>query len=178
MRSKYDERRNCPWSFYKICHCLLCLTVDRTSKFTFFLQLIQSLKAITESAAADMRKVKEEARKEVLAMRAEADTTAKIVRKLEAERDSNLFLQKDFDTLKLKNEELQEKIKRQDQYMKSRLLKDKTNFNSTSLCTPEPSDPIYRPPSARAIADAASASSLVGVTSEIRSSGPTAKCIR
>lgn len=34
---------------------------------------------------------------------------------------------KEIDTLKLKNIELEEKIKRQDSYMKNRLLKDKTN---------------------------------------------------
>mmetsp|Transcript_9124 Transcript_9124/g.8992 ORF Transcript_9124/g.8992 Transcript_9124/m.8992 type:complete len:405 (-) Transcript_9124:173-1387(-) len=70
----------------------------------------------------------------------------------ENEKEVKACQQKEIDFLKLKNAELDEKIKRQDSYMKSRLLKDKTNVNPNALCTPEPSASCYRPPSARALA--------------------------
>jgi hypothetical protein len=69
----------------------------------------------------------------------------------ENEKEVKACQQKEIDFLKLKNAELDEKIKRQDSYMKSRLLKDKTNVNPNALCTPEPSASCYRPPSARYI---------------------------
>jgi hypothetical protein len=57
------------------------------------------------------------------------------VQKLEQEKEKLLISRRDMDQLKAKNMELEDKIHRQDQYMKNRLLKDRTN----SLHAPESS---------------------------------------
>ena len=49
------------------------------------------------------------------------------VQSLEAERENHLLHKRDIDALRARNIELEDKIKRQDQYMKNRLLKDRSN---------------------------------------------------
>ena len=131
-----------------------------------------------EISLANEKSLKEESRAAALLIKADADLISLRLSKMEAERDVNASYQKDIVTLKMKNADLEEKIKRQVQYMKSRLLKDKSNINSTSLYAPEPSEPSYRPPSARAIAIAATAASMTGPTTEVRASGPSVKSMR
>jgi hypothetical protein len=126
------------------------------------------LSRVEKECRVEMNRIESESRTEVLCAKEEADTLSKKVKKLEEERDLTLSYRKDLDIFRLKNTELEEKIKRQDQYLKSRLLKDKTNYNSSSLCTPEPSEPCYRPPSARAIAANAANAANLTVTTEIR----------
>ncbi len=47
--------------------------------------------------------------------------------KLEAEKEKYLISRREIDTIRAKNMELEDKIQRQEQYMKNRLLKDRTN---------------------------------------------------
>lgn len=109
------------------------------------------MEALLESAAVDSRALQEERRADNSRNKLEVEGLVKKLRVLEKERDLLLLQRNETDLLKVKNGELEEKIKRQDQYMKSRLLKDKSNFGN-SLCAPEPSEPSYRPPTSRALA--------------------------
>lgn len=143
-----------------------------------FQQLKQNLKSFMENSVVNEKKVKDESLAAALLIKADADLVLLKLSKMEAEREVNASYQKDIMTLKMKNADLEEKIKRQDQYMKNRLLKDKSNFNSAALCTPAPSESSYRPPSARAIADAATAATITAPSTEIRASGPSVRAMR
>ena len=109
------------------------------------------MEALLETSAADSRALQEEHRVDICRSKLEVEGLVKKLRGLEKEKDMLLLQKNDMDLLRVKNCELEEKIKRQDQYMKSRLLKDKSNF-SNSLCAPEPSEPSHRPPTSRALA--------------------------
>ena len=109
------------------------------------------MEALLESSAADRRALEEERRADISRNKLEIEELMKKFRGLEKEKDMLLLQRNEMDILRVKNCELEEKIKRQDQYMKSRLLKDKSNFGN-SLCAPEPSEPSYRPPTSRALA--------------------------
>lgn len=104
-----------------------------------------------ESSAVDNRALQEERRADITQNKLVVDGLMKKLRGLEKEKEMLLLQQNDMELLMVKNSELEEKIKRQDQYMKSRLLKDKSNIGN-SLCAPEPSEPSYRPPTSRALA--------------------------
>lgn len=109
------------------------------------------MEALLDSSAVDNRALQEERRADITQNKLVVDGLMKKLRGLEKEKEMLLLQQNDMELLRVKNSELEEKIKRQDQYMKSRLLKDKSNFGN-SLCAPEPSEPSYRPPSSRALA--------------------------
>lgn len=121
-----------------------------------------SIVTLTETAAKENKRVQEVYRAELARFKAEAESAIKKARKLEAEREVHLTQLKEMELLRVTSSELEDKIKRQDQYMKSRLLKDKTNMSSSAQCPPEPSEPSYRPPSARALAFAASTGTSTG----------------
>ena len=118
--------------------------------FVYLSQLNQKMEALLESAAVDSKALQEERRADNSRNKLEVEGLVKKLRVLEKEKDLLLLQRNETDLLKVKNGELEEKIKRQDQYMKSRLLKDKGNFGN-SLCAPEPSEPSYRPPTSRAL---------------------------
>lgn len=109
------------------------------------------MEALLESSAVDNRALQEERRADISQNKLVVDGLMKKLRGLEKEKEILLLQQNDMELLRVKNSELEEKIKRQDQYMKSRLLKDKSNIGN-SLCAPEPSEPSYRPPTSRALA--------------------------
>jgi hypothetical protein len=113
----------------------------------------QTITALVESKAEEKRLLEEECTAKVTAAMNQLEAAGRKLRKLEAEKALSVSNCKEAEALKLKNSDLEEKIRRQDHYMKSRLLKDKTNLHSSSsaLCAPVPSEPSYRPPSARAL---------------------------
>lgn len=121
-----------------------------------------SIVTLTETATKENKRVQEVYRAELARFKSEAESAIKKARKLEAEREVHLLQLKEMDLLRVTSSELEDKIKRQDQYMKSRLLKDKTNMSSSAQCPPEPSEPSYRPPSARALAFVASTGTSTG----------------
>ncbi len=55
------------------------------------------------------------------------ESTLQKLKRIESDRDRNLSERREHDILKAKYATLEDKIKRQEAYMKSRLLKDKTN---------------------------------------------------
>lgn len=118
---------------------------------TLYPQLNQTITALVESKAEEKRLLEEECLAKVTAVMIQYESAGRKLRKLEAEKALTTSNYKEFEALKLKNSDLEEKIRRQDQYMKSRLLKDKSNLHSSALCAPVPSEPSYRPPSARAL---------------------------
>lgn len=117
----------------------------------FLTQLNQTIAALVERSAEERRLLEEEHNVKVTGTMNQLESAGRKLRKLEAEKALTVSNYKEADALRLKNSDLEEKIKRQDQYMKSRLLKDKTNIHSNALCAPVPSEPSHRPPSARAL---------------------------
>ena len=63
---------------------------------------------------------------------------AQRVKKLESERSTLNSFKREMDTLKARNQELEDKIKRQEQYMKNRLLKDRGNILNIPEGTSKP----------------------------------------
>ena len=125
-------------------------------------QMQVSIVTLSETSAKENKRVQEVYRAELTRFKTEAENAIKKARNLEAEREVHLTQLKGMELLRVTSSELEDKIKRQDQYMKSRLLKDKTNLSSSAQCAPEPSEPSYRPPSARALAFAASTGTSTG----------------
>lgn len=111
----------------------------------------QTITALVESKAEEKRLLEEECASRVATAMNQLESAGRKLRKLEAEKALTVSNCKESEALKLKNSDLEEKIRRQDQYMKSRLLKDKTNYHSSALCVPVPSEPSCRPPTARAL---------------------------
>jgi chromosome segregation ATPase len=66
------------------------------------------------------------------------------IKKFEADRSSLSQLKRDLDTVKARNQDLEDKIKRQEQFMKTRLLRDRGS-SSNSLSAPEGSSKQPKP---------------------------------
>lgn len=98
------------------------------------------------TAEARLREREEHWKMEAMKMERMNEALRLRVQGLEAERENHLLHKRDIDALRARNLELEDKIKRQDQYMKNRLLKDRSNTLHGPENNPSTAKPA-RPPS-------------------------------